>query len=159
MLAIGIDPGTAICGYGVVEMVGMKIQPVFYGSVLTDKSMAAEMRIKKIYEDISAIIEHYHPDIMSIEKLFFNRNATTAIPVAQARGVVLLAAAQHNLPVVEFTPMQIKQAVSGNGRADKKQVIFMVEKILHITKPIRPDDTADALAAAICGLYCTRSLP
>lgn len=152
MLVLGIDPGTAICGYGVVDMTGNKLRPVFYGSVLTDKDMLPELRLKKIYQDISDIIEHFKPDFMSIEKLYFSRNVTTAIPVAQARGVVLLAAANHNLKVLEFTPMQIKQAVVGTGSAKKEQVIFMVQHLLNIREKIKPDDTADALAAAICGI-------
>jgi len=152
MLVLGIDPGTAICGYGVVDMTGNRLRPVFYGSVLTSKDMAPELRLKKIYDDISEIIEHYHPDYMSVEKLFFNRNVTTAIPVGQARGVVLLAAANHNIPILEFTPMQIKQSVVGTGSATKEQVIYMVMHLLNIRERIKPDDTADALAAAITGL-------
>ena len=93
MLVLGIDPGTAICGYGLVDMTGNRLRPVFYGSILTDKDMLPELRLKKIYDDLCDIIEHFHPDFMSIEKLFFNRNVTTAIPVGQARGVALLAAA------------------------------------------------------------------
>ena len=152
MLVLGIDPGTAICGYGVVDMTGNKLRPIFYGSILTDKDMLPELRLKKIYQDVSDIIEHFKPDFMSIEKLYFSRNVTTAIPVAQARGVVLLAAATHNLKVLEFTPMQIKQAVVGTGSAKKEQVIFMVQHLLNIREKIKPDDTADALAAAICGI-------
>ena len=153
MLALGIDPGTAICGYGLVELVGNRLRPIHYGAVFTDKDMPAELRLKKIYEDIGQLIDEYHPDIMSVEKLFFNRNVTTAIPVGQARGVVLLAAANKNLPILEFTPMQIKQAVVGTGSANKEQVIFMVQHLLNIREKIRPDDVADALAAAICGLH------
>ncbi len=152
MLALGIDPGTAICGYGLVDMTGNRLRPVYYGSVLTDKDMLPELRLKKIYDDLSAIIEYFHPHFMSIEKLFFNRNVTTAIPVGQARGVALLAAANHNLPVLEFTPMQIKQSVGGTGSASKEQVIYMVMHLLNIREKIKPDDTADALAAAICGV-------
>ncbi len=152
MLALGIDPGTAICGYGLADMTGNHLRPVYYGSVLTDKDMLPELRLKKIYDDLSAIIEHFHPHFMSIEKLFFNRNVTTAIPVGQARGVALLAAANHNLPVLEFTPMQIKQSVVGTGSASKEQVIYMVMHRLNIREKIKPDDTADALAAAICGV-------
>ena len=142
MLVLGIDPGTAICGYGLVDMTGNRLRPVFYGSVLTDKDMLPELRLKKIYDDISDIIE----------KLFFNRNVTTAIPVGQARGVVLLAAANKGLPVMEFTPMQIKLSVVGTGSATKEQVIYMVMHLLNIREKIKPDDTADALAAAICGI-------
>ena len=158
MLALGIDPGTAICGYGVVELKNNVLRPVHYGSVFTDKVLRPELRMKKIYEEITDVITRFHPEVMSIEKLFFARNVNTAIPVAQARGVVLLAAAQQGLEVLEFTPMQIKQAVTGTGSANKKQVIFMVQRLLGIREKIDPDDTADALAMAICGLYEERVL-
>jgi len=158
MLALGIDPGTAICGYGVVEMKGSVLRPVFYGSILTDKDWRPEERLLRIYQDVSDIIRHFHPDFMSVEKLYFNRNVNTAIPVAQARGVVLLAAAEQKLPVLEFTPMQIKKSVTGTGTAAKKQVVFMVQQLLGIREKIDPDDTADALAAAICGLNQARVL-
>ncbi len=121
MLALGIDPGTAICGYGVVEMKGSTLKPVFYGSILTGKDWRPEERLLKIHQDVSDIIGHFQPEFMSIEKLYFNRNVNTAIPVAQARGVVLLAAAEHNLPILEFTPMQIKKSVTGTGGAEKNQ--------------------------------------
>lgn len=158
MLVLGIDPGTAICGYGLVDMTGNRLRPVYYGSVLTDKDMRPELRLKKIYDALTELIEKFHPDFMSIEKLFFNRNVTTAIPVGQARGVALLAAANKDLQVLEFTPMQIKLSVVGTGSATKEQVIYMVMHLLNIREKIKPDDTADALAAAICGLNtaCTR---
>ena len=158
MLALGIDPGTAICGYGVVEMKGSVMKPVFYGSILTDKDWRPEERLLKIHQDVSDIIGHFQPEFMSIEKLYFNRNVNTAIPVAQARGVVLLAAAEHNLPILEFTPRQIKKSVTGTGGAEKNQIIFMVRRLLGIREEIKPDDTADALAAAICGLNQARVL-
>ena len=158
MKALGIDPGTAICGYGIVEMTGDKKKPVFYGSILTDKNLRPEERLLKIYRAVTDIIAQFHPDFMSIEKLYFNRNVNTAIPVSQARGVVLLAAAKQNLPVLEFTPKQIKEAVTGTGTAGKTQVIFMVKHLLNISEDIKPDDTADALAAAICGLNYARVL-
>ena len=132
MLALGIDPGTAICGYGVVEMKGSTLKPVFYGSILTGKDWRPEERLLKIHQDVSDIIGHFQPEFMSIEKLYFNRNVNTAIPVAQARGVVLLAAAEHNLPILEFTPMQIKKSVTGTGGAEKNQIIFMVRRLLGI---------------------------
>ena len=157
MIALGIDPGTAICGYGVVEQVGSRLTPLYYGAVITTKDMAPEMRLKKISDDLSELIQHFHPDVMSVEKLFFNRNVTTAIPVGQARGVVLLAAAMQNLPILEFTPMQIKLAVVGYGKADKEQVTFMVQHILNIKEKPKPDDVADALAMAICGLHTASS--
>lgn len=153
MLALGIDPGTAICGYGLVELKGNKLTPIHYGAVLTDKDMLPELRLKKIYEEISALIEEYKPDIMSVEQLFFNRNVTTAIAVGQARGVVLLTAANKNIPILEFTPIQIKLAVVGTGSANKEQVTYMVQHLLNIRKKPKPDDVADALAVAICGLH------
>lgn len=158
MLALGVDPGTAICGYGLVDMKGGFLRPVFHGAVLTEKDWAPELRLKKIHDDISDIICHFHPEFLSIEKLYFNRNVNTAIPVAQARGVVLLAAAEAGLPILEYTPMQIKKAVTGTGAAEKKQVTYMVQRLLGIREPITPDDTADALAAAICGLNQMRIL-
>ncbi len=158
MLVLGIDPGTAICGYGVVEQIGNRIKAVQYGAVFTDKGEKPELRLKKIYEEISALIDHYKPDLMSIEKLFFNRNVTTAIPVGQARGVVLLAAANQGLPVLEFTPMQIKISVVGTGSATKEQVMYMVQHLLNLQEKPRPDDVADALAAALCGLNTAATL-
>ncbi len=152
MLVLGIDPGTAICGYGLVDMTGNRIRPVCYGAFLTDKDMLPELRLKKIYDELTKILAEYKPDYMSVEKLFFNRNVTTAIPVGQARGVVLLAAANRGIPVLEFTPMQIKLSVVGTGSATKEQVIYMVMRLLNIRDKIKPDDTADALAAAICGV-------
>ena len=154
MLALGIDPGTAICGFGLVESRGSRLIPIKYGSVFTSPKMRMEDRLVKIYDELDALMKEYKPDIMGIEKLFFNRNVTTAIPVGQARGVVLLAAAKNNIPIVERTPMQIKQDVTGYGKADKKQVIYMVTKLLHLPEPPKPDDTADALAVAICTTYC-----
>lgn len=156
MLVLGIDPGTAICGYGLVDMTGNRLRPVFYGSVLTDKDMLPELRLKKIYDDISDIIDHFKPDLLSIEKLFFNRNVTTAIPVGQARGVVLLAAANKGLPVMEFTPMQIKLSVVGTGSATKEQVIYMVMHLLNIreklNRMIRPMRWQRPSAASILRL-------
>lgn len=153
MLALGIDPGTAICGFGLVDLTGNRLRPVHYGAVFTDKDMKPELRLKKIYDELSALIGEYKPDIMSIEQLFFNRNVTTAIAVGQARGVALLTAANCNLPVLEFTPMQIKLAVVGTGSANKEQVTFMVQHLLNIRQKPKPDDVADALAVAICGLH------
>ncbi len=153
MIALGIDPGTAICGYGLVELVGNRLRPIAYGAVTTDKALLPELRLQRIYQEVGSLIAAYKPDFMSIEKLFFNRNVTTAIPVGQARGVVLLTAANSGLPVLEFTPMEIKQSVVGTGSASKEQVIFMVMHLLNIRQKLRPDDVADALAAAICGLH------
>ena len=141
-----------------VRSVQISGQKSLHGSILTDKGWRPEQRLQRIHREVSDIIEHFHPDFMSIEKLYFNRNVNTAIPVAQARGVVLLAAAELDLPILEFTPMQIKKSVTGTGTAEKKQIIFMVQRLLGIRENIDPDDTADALAAAICGLYQARIL-
>ena len=159
MLAIGIDPGTAICGFGLVEMVGNKLTPIHYGAVFTDKDMLPELRLKKIYDELSVLLDEYRPDVMSVEQLFFNRNVTTAISVGQARGVALLTAANRGIQITEFTPMQIKQAVVGYGGANKEQVTFMVQKLLNIRTKPKPDDVADALAVAICGLHTAATIP
>ncbi|MDY2684623.1 MAG: crossover junction endodeoxyribonuclease RuvC [Selenomonadaceae bacterium] len=157
MLALGIDPGTAICGYGFVESAGSRLIPRAYGSIFTTPKMKMEDRLLKIYDDLDMLIKKYQPDVMGVERLYFNRNVTTAIPVGQARGIVLLAAAKNHLRLIERTPMQIKQDVTGYGKATKDQVIYMVTKLLHLEKPPKPDDTADALAIAICTTYCMNS--
>ena len=154
MIALGIDPGTAICGYGFVETRGSRLRPLAYGSIFTTPDMPMEQRLMKIFDELDDLIKQHKPDVMGVEKLFFSRNVTTAIPVGQARGIVLLTAAKNNLRLVERTPMQIKQDVTGYGKADKNQVIYMVAKILHLPEPPKPDDTADALAVAICTTYC-----
>ncbi|HIU64865.1 MAG TPA: crossover junction endodeoxyribonuclease RuvC [Candidatus Avacidaminococcus intestinavium] len=158
MLAIGIDPGTAICGYGLVRLNGNKLTPVEYGAITTHKDLLPEVRLLKIYNELLDIIDEFKPEIMAVEQLFFNKNVTTAISVGQARGVILLTAAKSNIPIVEYTPIQIKQSVVGYGGADKEQVTFMVQKLLNIKTKPRPDDVADALAVAICGLHSSATL-
>ena len=150
MRILGIDPGLAIVGWGVVEVKGGRFYPVACGAVTTPAHTSIESRLATIYEDVSRIMDKYAPDEMAIEELFFNHNHTTAIPVAEARGVVLLCAHQHKLPIGEYTPMQVKQAVVGYGLAEKKQVIAMVTSLLSLPAPPKPDDTADALAIALC---------
>ncbi len=157
MLALGIDPGTAICGYGFVEYKGSRLIPHEYGAITTSPKARMQERLMTLYDELDGLIKKYKPDVMGVEQLFFNRNVTTAIPVGQARGVVLLAAAKNNLELVERTPLQVKQAVTGYGKADKKQVIYMVTKLLHLPKPPSPDDVADALAVAICTSYMMNS--
>ena len=158
MLVLGIDPGTAICGYGFVEAAqGNRLIPHEYGSVTTSSKARMQDRLMKLYDEIDALIKKYQPDAMGVEQLFFNRNVTTAIPVGQARGVVLLAAAKNNLEIVERTPLQVKQSVTGYGKATKEQVIYMVTKLLNLSEPPKPDDTADALAVAICALHYMNS--
>ncbi|MDO5311392.1 MAG: crossover junction endodeoxyribonuclease RuvC [Clostridia bacterium] len=150
MIILGIDPGYAIVGYGVLEFDGNKFKVIEYGAVTTDASMNMFDRLKSIYDDINDIIERTRPDFMAIEELFFNSNQKTAINVAQARGVLLLAAMNHSVEIFEYTPLQVKQAVAGYGRADKNQVQQMVKLLLGLKEVPKPDDTADAVAIAIC---------
>ena len=157
MLALGIDPGTAICGYGFVESRGSNLIAHKYGAITTSPKAKMEDRLLKIFDGLNEMIKEFKPDVMGIEQLFFNRNVDTAIPVGQARGVIMLAAAKNNLPIIERTPLQVKQSVTGYGKADKEQVIYMVTKILNLPKPPNPDDVADALAVAICTSHIMNS--
>lgn len=150
MRILGIDPGLAIVGWGVIEAAGGRFCPVACGSVTTPAHTDVDARLSTIYDDICALLEKYKPDEMAIEELFFNTNTTTAIAVAEARGVILLAARQHGVKISEYTPLQVKQAVVGYGRAEKRQVIAMVTSLLKLPAPPKPDDTADALALALC---------
>jgi len=150
MRILGIDPGLAIVGWGIIEAQGGRFYPVACGSVTTPAHTEVDLRLSMIYDDISALMDKYKPDHMAIEELFFNTNRTTGITVAEARGIVLLAARQHNIPISEYTPLQVKQAVVGYGRAEKRQVIAMVTSLLKLPAPPKPDDTADALALALC---------
>lgn len=150
MRILGIDPGYAIMGYGVLDKVGNHFKVVGYGSILTDADMAMEDRLVYLYDELQYIIDKFGPEEASIEELFFNNNAKTAIFVGQARGIAVLACAKAGLKVAEYTPLQIKQALVGYGRAEKKQMQAMVKTILNLKEVPKPDDTADALAAAIC---------
>lgn len=150
MIILGIDPGIAIVGWGVLDYSGSKFKVLGYGSIQTPATMCTEDRLCAIYRELSAIIEKYNPECMTIEELFWNTNQKTGIRVSEARGVILLCAKQRGLEISEYTPLQVKQAVVGYGRADKKQVISMVTILLGLPKPPKPDDTADALAIAIC---------
>ena len=150
IIILGIDPGIAIVGWGVVEYKGNKFNPLGFGSVQTPASMKTEDRLVEIFNSINEIIKKYKPDCMAVEELFWNTNQTTGIRVSEARGVILLCAARLGIPVYEYTPLQVKQAVVGYGRAEKKQVVSMVTMLLNLEKPPKPDDTADALAIAVC---------
>ena len=150
MIILGIDPGYAIVGYGVLEYKNNKFRTIEYGAITTEASMDMFDRFKSIYDDLNEIIERTHPDFMAIEELFFNSNQKTAINVAQARGVLLLAALNHGIEIFEYTPLQVKQAVAGSGRAEKNQVQQMVKLLLGLEAVPKPDDTADAVAIAIC---------
>ena len=149
MRVLGIDPGYAIVGWGVVEYTGNRFAPIAYGAVCTDKDTPFEQRLIEIYDGIKDICTRYQPEALSIEKLYYQHNQTTVIGVAEARGVILLAAAQCGVPIYEYTPMQVKQAVTGYGKAVKKQVQEMTRVLLHLPAVPKPDDTADALAMAI----------
>lgn len=147
---LGIDPGYAILGYGIVTVSGNVMHPVDYGVVTTDQSMTFPDRLERLYVAVHTIIEKFKPDCIAFEELFFARNTKTALYVAAARGVAILAAKQSCRPLYEYTPMQIKLAVTGDGHADKLQVQSMVKLLLGLKKIPKPDDAADALAAAIC---------
>ena len=158
LVILGIDPGYAIVGYGVIDYNSNRFNVLKYGAVTTDAGEKFSSRLATIYDDIDGIIKRCKPDVLSIEKLYFNTNTTTAIDVAQARGVILLAATHNNIPVFEYTPLQVKSAVTGYGRAEKKQVMDMIKHILGLEKVPKPDDTADALALAICHAHSSGSL-
>jgi len=157
MIILGIDPGFAIVGWGVIECVSSKIKTLAYGSIQTKSDMPTSKRLKYIYDEITKIIEKYSPDAMAVEELFWNTNQKTGIKVSEARGVLLLCGEQQKVCIHEYTPLQVKQAVVGYGRADKKQVITMVTMLLGLPLPPKPDDTADALAIAICHAHCGTS--
>lgn len=150
MLILGIDPGYAIVGYGVIESSCLKYRSLGYGAITTNAKDQFLDRLETIYDQMIKIIEYFKPDVLSIEKLYFQNNQKTAICVAQARGVILLAAKKCNIPVFEYTPLQIKSAVTGYGQAHKPQVMQMTKRLLKLEKMPKLDDTADALAIAIC---------
>lgn len=150
MRILGIDPGYGIVGVGTIDYDKNRFRTVEYGAITTDAGENMFDRLKKIYDELFELIDRVKPDAVAIEELFFHNNQKTAINVAQARGVLILAAKNHNIPVYEYTPLQVKQAVVGYGRAEKAQVQQMTKAILGLTKIPKPDDTADALAIAIC---------
>lgn len=157
MRIIGIDPGYAIMGYGILDYNGNRFKTVQYGSIETKAGVPMPERLKLLYDGLTEIIQEYKPDEASIEELFFNRNVTTAIGVGEARGIAMLACVEGGLSVSEYTPMQIKQALVGYGKAEKKQVQMMVKTILNLKEVPKPDDTADAVAAAICHAHSRNS--
>lgn len=149
MRIIGIDPGYAIVGYGVVDYSGRQFAVKGFGAITTSSEMPFTDRLKTIHDDMRELLEIYKPEALAIEKLYFNTNHTTAIDVAQARGVILLSAVESGVEVYEYTPLQVKSSVVGYGRAEKRQVQEMVRSILNLKEVPKPDDTADALALAI----------
>ncbi len=150
MVILGIDPGLATVGYGVISAEGGSFRALEYGAVITKPHSLLEKRIKQIYDDVLAILKRHKPDVLAIEELSFNKNAKTAIDVAQCRGVILLAAEQCGVDVYEYTPLQVKQNLVGYGRAEKGQIMYMTKLLLNLAEVPKPDDTADALAIAIC---------
>ncbi len=150
MIILGIDPGLAIVGWGVVEYKASHFKVLGYGAIETPAGTPTEERLSMIYDGIKELVEKYRPEHVAVEELFFNTNITTGIRVAEARGVIIMCAHKMGVKIFEYTPLQVKQAVVGFGRAEKKQVITMVTMLLGLQKPPKPDDTADALAIAIC---------
>lgn len=157
MIILGIDPGIASVGYGVVDFNGNKFKVITYGTFHTPAKTKLESRLKQIYDFVCETVKKYNVEVMCVEELFFNTNVSTAIAVGHGRGVILLAGAQNGIPVYEFTPLQVKQAVVGYGRAEKRQVQEMTRIILNLKEIPRPDDTADALALAICFAHTSQS--
>ena len=153
---LGIDPGYAIVGFGVLDYDGVNFTPLEYGAVLTEAGTPFPERLRAIHEDVEFIFEKFRPDCMAIERLYFTNNQKTGIDVAQARGVTVLSAAKRNIPVSEYTPLQVKQSVVGYGKAEKRQGMEMTRQILKLAQIPKPDDAADALAIAICHGHSTR---
>ncbi len=157
MRIIGIDPGYAIVGFGILDYENSRFGVVDYGAITTDKDTPFNDRLTEIYSDLCYILDRYKPEFMSIEKLYFQNNQKTAIDVAEARGVILLAANQRRIEIYEYTPLQVKQSITGYGKAVKKQVQDMTKRVLGLSEVPKPDDTADALAMAICHGHCYNS--
>ena len=156
MILVGIDPGTATTGYGVIEKRGDRVSYLACGVISTPPEDDAPARLKTIYDQFNALLDQYRPEAVATERLFFTNNVTTGIPVGRALGVILLTLAQRSLPWREYTPTEVKSAIVGTGRAEKKQVQFMVTRLLGLTEVPKPDDAADALAIAICHAHSVR---
>ncbi|MDO9323346.1 MAG: crossover junction endodeoxyribonuclease RuvC [Methanoregula sp.] len=156
MIVIGIDPGLARVGYGVIAVTNRKPEPVCYGCIETGKDQRTSERLVQIYNELTALFEKYLPEQIAVEKLFFSKNITSAMSVSEARGVILLLAEQKQIPVTEYTPNQVKQAITGSGSADKRQVQDMIMRLLHLDEIPRPDDAADGLSIALCHIHMMR---
>ena len=157
MRVLGIDPGYAIVGYGLVDYLNNRFSTLTYGAVTTEAKCPFELRLKKIYEDLKALMGNTGINAVAVERLYLTTNQKTAIDVAQARGVIMLCATQAGLPIFEYTPLQVKQAVVGYGKAEKRQVMEMTRKLLNLKEMPKPDDAADALAIAICHAHSAGS--
>ena len=156
MIVIGIDPGTARVGYGVIAVRDRKPEPVCYGCIESNKDQPASARLLHIYSEVAALLKKHPPSHLAIEKLFFSKNITSAMSVSEARGVILLLAEQLQIPVTEYTPNQVKQAITGSGRADKRQMQEMIKRLLGLGEIPKPDDAADALSIALCHIHILR---
>ncbi len=153
MIILGIDPGTARLGYGVIEKIGKKLYHLGHGVIETSRDDSDAERLKQIYNGLNKLIREHKPKILAVERLYFFKNQKTAITVAQAKGVILLTGAKKRLPIFEFTPLQVKMAITGYGRAEKLQIQKMVKVLLRLEEIPKPDDAADALGVAICCAY------
>ena len=158
MRILGIDPGVAIVGFGLIESDRGTLRMLQYGAITTPAGLPLAARLAQINRDMEELIDTFRPDEISVEELFFSKNITTGIAVAHARGVILCAAEKKKIPIYEYTPMQVKQAVAGSGLADKKQVMDMTRRLLKLKAVPRPDDAADALAIALCHARSATSL-
>lgn len=156
MIIFGVDPGLAIVGVAVIKYDGIKSIPLFYDTIKTKAGLPLSERLLTIYEKTNLIIDNFKPDAVAVEELFFNNNAKTAFTVGQARGVIILSCTLFNIPFYEYTPLQVKQAVTGYGRADKSQIQHMVKSLLGLSEIPKPDDAADALAIAICHAHSNK---
>ncbi|SHJ24258.1 Holliday junction endonuclease RuvC [Lutispora thermophila DSM 19022] len=150
LIIMGVDPGIAILGYGLLSMEGNRFCVISKGAITTESTMSMPDRLSYIYNELNLLLKKYNPDAYAIEELFFNKNIKTALTVGHARGVAILAASNNKVPIYEYTPLQVKQAIVGYGRADKKQMQQMVKMLLNLNEIPKPDDVADALAVAIC---------
>jgi len=157
MIVMGVDPGLAITGYGVLEKNGNRVVPVAYDSIVTSaKTMTPAERLEMIHMRIGELLDGYRPSHMAIEKLFFSRNVTSAMGVSEVRGVIILAAQQRGIPVSEYTPTQVKMAITGSGKADKLQMQEMIRRLLGLSEIPKPDDVADGLSVALCHIHVVR---
>ena len=158
MRIMGIDPGIATVGFGVLDTAGSSVKLVQCGVITTPPHVSLASRLEQLYDDLNRLLDLFHPDAVSVEELFFNTNITTGISVAHGRGVILLACQKAGVRIFEYTPLQVKQSVAGYGRAEKKQVMEMVKRICGLTAPPKPDDAADAVALALCHARSSTSL-
>jgi len=158
LIILGLDPGTAITGYGLINAEKGSYTLMDFGTFRTKAGEPAPDRLVKLYDQLDLYLQTHKPDHVAVEELFFNKNTTTAVPVGQARGVLLLACAKRGLPIAEYTPLQVKQSITGYGRAEKPQIQYMIARLLHMKEPPKNDDAADALAIAITHAHYHRNL-